>query len=161
MLPVIFIVQGRAWDMKTILSLAFTVLVVVYIDDFLPIMQELLEDTQYEGALSDENDDGINAIRVLVESIPALLSLFGLRYVRQEDDPVINLCVNYTIVTTAVFLIGMVTSGIFVGRMPIYTLLYGYIAMPWLIDHIFEQRSARFVKYAMVGMYCLYFAYQT
>lgn len=161
MLPVIFVVQGKAWDIKTILALAATFTVVFFIDDFLPVMQELLEDTQYDGALDDELDDGVNAIRVLVESIPALLSLLGLRYVRQENNPVINLCVNYSIVTTAMFLIGMVTSGIFVGRMPIYTLLYGYIAMPWLIDHIFEPGSARLVKYAMVGMYCLYFAYQT
>lgn len=160
MIPIVFIVQGSAWNKKTIFMLGFTMMVVVFIDRFLPIMNDLLQDTQYDNALSDLNDDGTNPIRVLVNSVPALMSLFGLKYVRAENDPVINICVNFSVATMAVSLISMVTSGIYIGRLPIYTTLYSYIALPWLINHIFERRSAQLVTFMMVGMYCAYLYYQ-
>ena len=160
MLPVIFIVQGKAWNGKTILMLLITMVVVAFIDRFTPLMKEMLQDTQYDDALSSTIDDGTNVIRVLVYSVPALLSLAGLRYVRAADDPIINMSVNCSIVTMAIYLVSMVTSGIYIGRLPIYTTLHGYIALPWLIDHIFERRSARFVTYIMVLLFCAFFYFQ-
>lgn len=160
MIPVVFIVQGKAWNIKTILMLGITMVVVLFIDRFLPIMNDFLQNTQYDNALSDLNDDGTNAIRVLVHSIPALISLVGIKYVRAADNPVMNVCVNCSIVTMAIYLVSMVTSGIYIGRLPIYTTLYSYIALPWLIDLIFDEKSARLVTYIMVIMYCAFFYYQ-
>lgn len=164
MLPIIFIVQGEAWNAKTILMLLATAVIVVFVDRFTPILNELLQETQYDDMMTNEiwtQDDGTNIIRVLVYSVPALLSLFGLRFVRAANDPVINLSVNCSIVTMAVYLIASVSSGIYIGRLPIYTTLQGYIALPWLIDHIFEERSARLAKIIAVIMYSAFFAFQT
>ena len=160
MLPIIFIVQGKAWSIKTVLMLAATMVMVAFIDRFTPILNDMLQNTQYDDALSSTVDDGTNAMRVLVYSVPALLSLLGLRYVRAADDPVINMSVNCSIVTMALYLVSMVTSGIYIGRLPIYTTLHGYVALPWLIDHIFERRSARLVTYIMVLLFCAFFYYQ-
>lgn len=160
MIPIVFIVQGKAWNMKTILMLIITMVVVAFIDRFTPIMNDMLQNTQYDDALSSTTDDGTNVIRVLVYSVPALMSLAGLKYIRSVDDPVINICVNCSIVTMAIYLVSMVTSGIYIGRLPIYTTLHGYIAVPWLIDHIFERKSAQLVTYIMVFMFCAFFYFQ-
>ncbi len=163
MIPVIFVVQGKAWDVKTILMLAATMIIIVYVDQFTPILQDLLMDTNYDDVIDNEiwsQDDGTNIIRVAVYSVPALLSLFGLRYVRQADDPVINICVNCSVVTMALYLVASVTSGIYVGRLPIYTTLMGYIALPWMIGNIFTERSVRLVRWMMIGLYAFFFYYQ-
>lgn len=163
MIPIVFIVQGKAWNIKTLLTLAATAVVVVFVDQFTPILNDLLQETQYDDMMTNgiwEQDDGTNLIRVLVYSIPALLSLFGLKYVREADNPMINICVNCSIVTMAVYLIAAVSSGIYIGRLPIYTTLQGYMALPWLIDNIFEKRSASLVKVVMVVLYCAFFFYQ-
>lgn len=163
MIPIIFIVQGEAWNIKTILMLCVTIVVVVFIDRFTPILNDMLQDTNYDKALSEavlSQDDGTNVIRVLVYSVPALLSLFGLRYVRAANDPVINLSVNCSVVTMALYLVSMVTSGIYIGRLPIYTTLQGYIAVPWLINNIFERKSAKLITYAMVFLFCAFYYYQ-
>lgn len=163
MLPVIFIVQGRAWNKKTILTLVATMVVVIFIDQFTPILNTLLQDTQYDDMMTNEiwtADDGTNMIRVLVYSVPALLSLVGLKYVRAANDPIINICVNCSIVTMALYLVASVSSGIYIGRLPIYTTLMGYMALPWLIDHIFERSSARLVRVLMYGAYLLFFYFQ-
>lgn len=163
MVPIIYIIQGKAWNIKMVLMLCATMVVVVFIDRFTPILNDLLQNTNYDTALSEavlSEDDGTNVLRVLVYSVPALLSLFGLKYVRAANDPVINLSVNCSVVTMALYLVSMVTSGIYIGRLPIYTTLHGYIAVPWLINNIFERRSARLVTYAMVLLFCGFYYYQ-
>lgn len=163
MIPIIFIVQGKAWNGKIILVLVVTVAVVAFTDRFTPVLNDMLQNTNYDTALGEDMlswDDGTNVIRVLVYSVPALLSLIGLRYVRSANDPVINVSVNCAIVTMALYLVAMVTSGIYIGRLPIYTTLQGYIAVPWLIHNIFEHRSAKFVMNMMVLLFCAFYYYQ-
>ena len=87
-------------------------------------------------------------------------TLVGLKIIRAENNPVINICVNCSIVTMALYLVAAVTSGIYIGRLPIYTTLMGYISLPWLIDRIFVKRSAAVVRVMMMTMYVLFFYYQ-
>ena len=67
---------------------------------------------------------------------------------------------NASMITMALYLVSMVTSGIYVGRLPIYTSLYGYMLLPWVIDQIFEKNSAILVKVLMIVCYLGFFYYQ-
>ena len=163
MLPLAYIMHGPALNRKTLLMIAGTVMIIPFIDRFMPFLNDLLSDTQYSTTMTDEiwmADDGTNPIRVLVYAVPSLVAIIGRRYVRQANDPVINLCVNASMITTAIYLVSMVTSGIYIGRLPIYTTLHGYIALPWLIDAIFEKSSARLIKLLMVVCFLGFFYIQ-
>ena len=133
LIPFVFIVQGKAWNKKTFLFIIAVIVIVLFADRFTDILDNMLADTQYENVVSDwQNweDDGTNILRVLVYSVPAVLSLIGLKYVRNVNDPVINICVNMSIASAGFYVISMFTSGIFIGRLPIYFSLYGYILLP-------------------------------
>ena len=163
MLPIVFIVQGRAWNRKTILFIAVIMLTIASIDRFTPFLTEVLAETQYNDLTTNgiwEKDNGTNILRVLVYSVPALLSLGGKRYIAETDNPMINICVNCSIVTMALYLLSAVTSGIYIGRLPIYTTLQGYIAVPWLIKNMFTENSSRFIHLIMMGAYLVFFYYQ-
>lgn len=163
MLPIVFIIQGKAWNKKTMLMVLAIVLAIAYIDVFTPFLDEALSETQYSDMITNEiwtNDDGTNILRVLVYSVPAALSLIGKRYVDEANDPVINLCVNCSIITAALYFLASVSSGIYIGRLPIYTTLMGYIAVPWLIDHTFTKRSAKMIYVGMIGAFLVFFYYQ-
>jgi hypothetical protein len=71
-----------------------------------------------------------------------------------------NLCVNASMITMALYLVSMVTSGIYVGRLPIYTTLYGYMSLPWIIDTVFERESARFITVLMIACFLGFFYIQ-
>lgn len=164
MIPIIFVVQGKPWNMRTILMLIGTAVVVLFIDRFTPILSTMLEDTQYDGVMENEIwvvDDGTNIIRVLVYSVPAIISLFGRKYLDQANNTAVNICVNCSIVTTALYAVSTVTSGVYIGRLPIYTSLMGYISLPWLINHMFNRESSRLVKVVMVVLYIAFYCYQT
>lgn len=163
MLPFALIMLGPAMNRKTLMMIAGCVLFLPLADRFLPVFQDILSDTQYDDIMSNgiwENDDGTNIIRVLVYSTPALLALFGRRYVQLEHAPVYNLCINASLISMALYLVSSVTSGIYIGRVPIYVSLYGYILLPWLIDQIFEKTSAKLVYLVMIVLYFMYFYYQ-
>ena len=164
MIPIIFVVQGKPWNMRTILMLIGTAVVVLFIDRFTPILSTMLEDTQYDGVMENEIwvvDDGTNVIRVLVYSVPAIISLFGRKYLDQANNTAVNICVNCSIVTTALYAVSTVTSGVYIGRLPIYTSLMGYISLPWLINHMFNRESSRLVKVVMIVLYIAFYCYQT
>ena len=164
MIPIFIIVQGRAWNWKTWALLVAAIIVLFTVDRFTGLLDTLLSDTQYSAIVSDWTewgDDGTNPIRVVVYAIPMILSIIGLRYIRNEGDQLINMCVGLSIASTAFYLVSVVTSGIFVGRIPIYMTLYSNgILLPWLINHMFTDRSIRVIKTIAVLLFSMFFYYQ-
>lgn len=161
-IPFIFVAQGKAWNKKTLLFMIVVIAIVAGIGQFTNILDSMLAETQYKNVVSDWqswNDDGTNILRVLVYSVPSVLSLIGLRFIRNADDKVINLCTNMSIVSVGFYIVSMFTSGIFIGRLPIYFSLYSYILLPWEIDHMFTKQSARLVYVAMVIGYFGFYLY--
>lgn len=163
MLPIIFIAQGPAWNKKTLLFIVGIILSVVFLDRFMNILEIMTEETQYAGTTTNEiwiNDDGTNLLRVLVYAVPAILSLFGKNYIDRENSLIINLCTNMSIFAAGFYVIAMFTSGIYVGRIPIYMSLYSYILLPWLVERMFTERSQKFVYAIMFGLYLIFYYYQ-
>lgn len=163
MLPFGYIMHGPVLNRRTIAAIVSTVILVPFIDNILPMLENVLVDTQYNSIVSSSvwaSDDGTNLVRVLVYSVPALLVLIGRRYILRANNQVMNLCANAAILTMSIYLVSSVTSGIFIGRIPIYTTLHGYMALPWLIDQIFEKETARLIKFLMVVFYLAFFVYQ-
>lgn len=163
MLPFAYVMVGPALNRKTYLMIGAVTLMIPFMGRFTPILEQLLSDTQYNDVMTSEiwvNDDGTNIIRVLVYSVPALVALLGHRYIVGSNDWAVNMCINASMVTMAVYVVSAVTSGIYIGRIPIYTTLHGYTVLPRLIDQIFEKQTARFIKLLLIGFYLAFFVYQ-
>ena len=164
MIPVVFIVQGKAWNKKTVFCISVSVCALFFVGQFTSILDSLLSNTQYSNMVTDWqdwNDDGTNPLRVLVYSVPMILSIIGYRQIKQEDDPVINVMVNFSIFTASVALISMVTSGVFIGRVISYGSVFSQgILLPWEIKNLFTKESSRIVGALAIVMYVIFFYYQ-
>ncbi|WP_026648885.1 EpsG family protein [Blautia wexlerae] len=163
MIPIVIIAQGKAWNKRSVIFLVAAMIAIVFVNQFTNILDSMMQETQYANVVSDWNewgDDGTNVLRVLVYSIPTILSLIGIKYIQAEDDPVINFCTNMSIISTGIYIISMFTSGIFIGRLPIYASLYNYILLPWETDHMFTKESKRLIMIVMVAAYLVFYWYQ-
>lgn len=163
MLPIIFVIQGKAWNRKTILFIVAIGIIILFIDRFTPFLDNFLSETQYSDIVTNDlwtSDDGTSIFRILVYSVPAILSLIGKRYIDEADDPVINICTNASACTMILYALAGVSSGIYIGRLPIYTTLIGYIAFPWMINNMFTKQSTKMIKTAMIIAFILFFYYQ-
>lgn len=163
MIPLALAMTGSILNKKVLLLCLGTVLLMPFSDYLTPVLSSFLEDTQYGDITTNEiwlADDGTNILRVLVYSVPALIAFFGRRYLVHSEDPVMNVCVNGAVITMALYLISSVTSGIYVGRLPIYTTFYGYMALPWLLERIFEEQTRRLLLMLMMVFYAVFYIYQ-
>lgn len=163
MLPIIFIIQGKAWNKRTLAMIVCVCIVIMYMDRFTPILDNMLAETQYSDLVTNEiwtTDNGTNIFRVLFYSIPAVLSLVGLKYVRNEQSDIVDTCIGCSVCTMLVYALSAYSSGIYVGRIPIYTTLQGYVIVPWLLNHTFTENSSKIVKIGLVVGFLVFFYYQ-
>lgn len=163
MIPIIFIVQGETWNKKTIVFTLLVIAALVFVDQFTNLLEDTLAGTQYKNVMSDIEEfgnKGTNFFRVLVYSVPAILSFVYRKTINSEAPQIIILSANMSIVSSGLYIVSMFTSGVFMGRLPIYCSLFGYIFLPWIINRLFEGK-ARFITYTtMVVLYLAYYYVQ-
>lgn len=161
-IPFIFIAQGKAWNKNTLLFIFGIIVALTFLEQFTSILDTALADTQYTNVVSDwqgSNDDGTNIFRVFIYSIPAFLSLYGRKKIKNFNNPIINLCTNMSIASSGFYIISMFTSGIYIGRLPIYFSLHSYILLPWEIKHLFNKDVSKLITTLMIFAYIGYYFY--
>ena len=160
MIAAIFIAQGKPWNKWTVL---FSFIMIVATSVFAgseESFEVIAETAGYSlDAVRDAGDNGMNPIRALVSSVPMILAWFSRRKIQEENIPIINLCANMSIVTTGISMIAVVTSGIMVGRMPIYTSLWNLILLPHVIRITFSGSTRRLAYASAVVLYFGFYLY--
>lgn len=161
MIPISLVVQGKPWNLRTVLFTLAALFAINFSGALRDLIANFMADTQYSGEVDQFLEtEGTNIFRVLVFSIPPLLALVFRRYLRAANDPLMNLSTNMSIVSMGVYIISSVTSGIFVGRIPIYFSLYNYILLPGLVETVFTKRSQKLLYGAIILCYLAFYCYQ-
>ena len=160
-MPILLMALGRPWNWKTIAFLIGVVLIIFFINQFTNWLGDMMEDTQYSAEAAELTTSvGTNILRVVFYSIPTIASFVFRRRIEAANDKLINVCVNLSIASAAFYVISYFTSGLLIGRLPIYFSLANYILIPWMIDTIFEKRSAKVIKIGFILLYSAFFYYQ-
>ena len=163
LIPVIFIVQGKAWNKRTLTFIALVIIAIVFVGSFTGIMDNSLQNTQYKNVVTDYTsmgDDGTHPIRALVYSIPTLIALYGRKRIAESNSKLLNICVNMSIVSTGLYFVSVFTSGMFLGRLPMYCSLFNYILLPMELNLIFEEDMRKIIKLATIVLYLAYYVFQ-
>ena len=160
-LPFVFVINGRAWNGRTILFILTLSVAIYYVDSVSDILVDMMRDTVYEGDIDIYlNDNGTNLIRVLFYAVPTAMSWFFRPYIIRANDSMINICVNLSIISTGIYIFSFFTSGILIGALPIYFSLGNYILIPWLIEEVFHDSSKKVLYFIFVLVYSIFFIYQ-
>lgn len=160
MLPVIFIVQGKPFHKWMLLFSVLTIAAMVVLARNRDAFDTVAEMAGYSiEAAVEAGDDGMNPIRALVKAVPMLLAFMARDRLRDEDVPIISLCVNMSVITFGVSLIAVVTSGIMVGRLLVYTDLWNLILLPHVIHVAFDEGMEDLVRFAAIALYFAYYLY--
>ncbi len=161
--PVFFIVQGKPFNKRVIISMIVAVLAVLFLDQFTNVMDTMLEGTSHENATDQfESDDGVNIITTILFAIPAGIAFWKRKYIMSLDRPRhIDVLINMSCFTVALSLVSNFTSGILIGRLPIYFYIGNYILLPWLIENCFVGRDQALIKFGCYSGYLCYYAYYT
>ncbi len=160
-IPVYFIVQGKPFNKKVILAILGAILAVVFLEQFTNVMDSMLETSSHGEATSQfEEDDGVNIFTTILYAIPAGIAFWKRKYIMTLDRPRhIDVLINLSCFTVALSLVGNFTSGILIGRLPIYFCIGNYILLPWLIHNCFTGRDQALIKFSCYLGYLCYYMY--
>lgn len=161
MLPMIFIVQGKAWNKKTLLFAVSIIFAIAFVDQFTDLITNIMENTQYSNEVDQYlSTEGTSIQRILVYSMPAVLAMLFKKRIDAANDPVINLAANMSLIAAFAYILSGFTSGLFLGRIPIYFSLYNYILIPWIIEKTFTKNSVKIIYIVLIILYMLFYYYQ-
>lgn len=155
-----FVIRGKAFNKKVWILIAVFV-VLIFSGGLDSVLDSSVEDTTYVKDMHNVNaDDGTSIPRVLVGSVPFVLALFARKeFDKETTPPVIHLAANCSAITSVLYIASAFTSGIYVGRLPVYTEMYSLILVPWLIKHAYKDNQ-KSITVAMIIAYTIYFYYQ-
>ena len=163
MIPIYFVARSKPWDKKIGLFIIGIILVCIFAEPFFSSVDSALNGTAYEGATSQfEEDDGVNPIRVLFYAIPPLIAFIFREKLEPyyEKNPIIPICINMSLITAALYLVGVFTSGILIGRLPIYCEVYDLILIPFLLHICFDKYTGKTVTIVYSCILLLFFYLQ-
>ena len=159
-LPIYFLVQGKALNIKVWILLIVLLFLATFgmLDSFL---ETSTQNTMYAEDLTYvSNSKGANPIRFLVSLVPIVLVFIKYNEIVTEKIPgIINISINMSLVSSTLYLASVFTSGVFVGRLPIYFELYSLILIPWIINR-YNEASKRWLTIGLYILYFLYYCYQ-
>ena len=161
--PIAIAVNGKPWNKKTLITLGIGIGAVVASGLFTNVVEDVVANTQYADAVETwkaEKDNGANPFRVAVYLIPTVIAFLGRNKLEHMNDRVVDVSINMSIVTSALWIIAMATSGIYMGRLPIYTLLFNYILIPTELTVLFRPNIRKIVTSSMIIMYLAFYYYQ-
>ena len=158
MLPIFFVVRGNPFGKKTVLFMLIVLAAVLFIQSFPSTFSDTLESTFDKGTAQQfAQDDGVNPIRVLVMSVPPVIAFLNRQKILEKNNVFLNVCVNMSIICASLYFLGIFTSGILVGRLPIYCEIYNLILIPYLFDKFYPQGTSRWFYIIATVLYLIFY----
>lgn len=160
MIPIYFVARSKPWDKKIGLFIVGIILICIFAEPFFSGVDSALGNTAYAGATSQfEEDDGVNPLKFLFIAIPAVIAFWKRDVLRQyyEKNALLPICINMSLIASALYFVGIFTSGILIGRLPIYAEVYDLILIPYLLNVCFSKTERSIIKPVYVLILILFF----
>ncbi len=158
MVPVYFVVRQKPWGKLTLLAILGTSLACYLAVPLAGEVEEALENTSYSGTeIIRKHDDGVHPLRVLVAAVPGVLGWILRRRVAEENNAMLNVGINMSILAALLFTFGVFTSGILMGRLPFYCAIYAPITLPMLVNRFSSSPIRKMLYISALLCYMLFF----
>lgn len=159
-LPVYFVIRREPWRITTLVLIVVVAGITIFSDTFFKGIETTFGGVAYKGYTDQFYvDDGVNFLRFLFSAIFPAMALWKHNELKKYYSvcPILPICINASVITALIFFIGMFTSGILVGRLPIYTEVYNMVLIPFLIKFGFDERERRIFLPLLTILLFVYF----
>lgn len=160
MIPLYFVLRQKPWSKLIWLSVAAIVCACYLADSVAVFAEDSLQSTSYAGSTvfnPDEADDGVHPLRVLVAAVPACLAWINRKRIATENNMLLNICINASLFSAMLYLFGVFTSGILMGRLPAYCELFAIIGLPAIINRVPKVHLRKLLYATCVVFYGLFY----
>lgn len=157
MIPMYFVVRQEAWSKNIYRLLILFIIGLAFYEPLMQLVFTLLGDSKYAG-YSSFNEGGANVLRVIVHGVPIFLAYIKrdiLKEKLENGNVLVNMClINFMIMGFSLF------NWIF-ARFALYTQLYSFILLPYIIKHCFpNSKEKRLVYFGFIICFFIFFIYE-
>lgn len=157
MIPVYFLVRGEAWSGKQMLMIAAFSLMMLFLNPVLSSLEAATEGTTYDYVFSTMNSDsGSSIVRAFIAAVPVILAYMNRS---RLDSPMMNICVNMSVINLLLNILASATSGLYIIRLSTYLDVYNAILYPYLLN-IACGKDKSLVKPGFYVAYLAFYVYQ-
>lgn len=164
-IPIYIVANFRPWSKEIVVSMVLIVVIVyLFRNQLVGLLSEstaLGTDIYNFDGKDFENDDGVNILRVAVYAVTTVLAFFERKQLNMYNNKYLDLWVNMSLITTTIYFVGFFTSGILVGRLPLYTEMANLILLPFILKRTMNRRYSWIVKLICILCFIYYFYYQS
>ena len=161
MLPMYFVARSKPWQMRIFIFILVIILVCVFAEPLFDNLDEnVLSGTAYAGATDQfDEDDGVNPLRALFAAVFPIAAYVRRKSLEEHyaSDPLLPIAVNMSLIAAALNVVGIFTSGILIGRLPIYFSVYNMLLIPYLLKYGFNEKDKTIARLAVVAMMMVMF----
>lgn len=157
-IPLYFAAKGRAFSGKQILMIIGFAIALLFLNPIMDGLEDSLAGTTYDYAISAMADGyGSSFIRPLIAVVPVLLAFM---YVDETENPMINVCINMSMINFLLNLLASFTSGLYVIRFATYTSVFNMILYPYILNVSLTGSRRRSIKLLFYVVYMAFYFYQ-
>lgn len=159
MIPIYFIANMKNWSWGIYACVLATMAVVLlFPNEFVELLNDNYTDTNVTEQFA--KDDGVNILRFLVAMVTPTLAFVYKDRLAEFDNPYVNVMINLSMVSAGLYAVGVVTSGVYIGRLPMFVDMYGIIFLPFMIRRVLPKETRGPIFVACIALYFLYFYLQ-
>ena len=156
MVPIYFISRMKPWSKKVFLMIGISVVGTLLFYELLPILEKLLEGTNYEHYIKvfqEGTEQGANILRLAVAAVPLILAYIKRNKI--EDNYFNRVFINMTVVNF-VFMLFSLQTWIF-ARFTIYFSMFTFILLPSLIKNWNDKKERKLLYIMLLLCYLIFF----
>lgn len=146
------------WTKKTWYLIIGTIICSFGLQYFMGAILSITENLGYSYSDNSFTGEGVNIFRVMVVCVPVILSFMGRHYLKNNNDRVINIIINLTMMNALIMFIGLFGTANYFARLANYFVIFQTLSVPWLL-RFFEYRSRKIVVLLALVGYFMFFYY--
>ncbi len=151
---------NKPWTIVTYLTIFGFVFILLTFESSLDVFLSAAESAGKDVAEEEIYDNtGINPLRLLVFAIPTILSFLFHENLDSSYEKDKNIFMNMSILSFLVMSLGIFMAANMFGRSAMYFELGSIILLPWIINQIFDKRTANLVYIIAAVCYVGFFIY--
>jgi len=158
---ILLLLTEEPWHFRTYAVVAVTIFVMLTFNDtisaILKYADEIGRGSSEEMVFSGE---GMSVFRVAVYSIVPIISFLFRKILRPQMERKHYIMLHMSIISFMFMLLASIDGANMFGRMARYFEIGTIYMFPWIIRHLFNQRSQAVVVPAYVGAFGIFAAYQ-
>lgn len=159
--PILIMIKSIKNKKAIILIIFLMLILITRLQTILPKINLLLSDTEYRDVISQfASDDGVNIIRVIISLVPVIMYFILRKNYKESNSDEIKPIVNMCIMNSLVLLLGVFTSGIYIGRFSIYFDIFTLILYPYIFKNLLKTKDKPLILFCYILLYFIYFYYQ-